>query len=230
MMAPSRRAHWLSLAALTCAGCQLESGIRSRTQVVVDIDADRTVRDRTDHVQLSIAGAAKREQLPAAPSLVDRTIYVRMPAGPHWPLREVLTPQAADASRVYSVRVTALDERDRAILDVRVESGYVHQQIRSLELHLTASCLEMACADDESCFDDSCQPHWRSPYGLPQFSGSEDDIPWANSGAYTGRDAGRSDGGRRDAGRTELEPDDAGASERDLDAEVFGRPRSASRP
>ena len=222
MTRPLRRALCLGwIASLACTGCQLESGIRPRTQVVIDIDADRMVREETDHVHLVIAGSSTRAQLAAAPALVDRTIFVRMPAGPHWPLREVLVPQRGDATRVYFMTVTAFRDRgDRSdgeelVAEAHVESGYVRDEIRSLQLNLSTACIGVICSSDESCVDGSCEAAWRAPEDLPRFTASVDDIPWAHTGAYTGR---------RDA-----EADDAGSPDRELDAGLDDRQRSGSR-
>jgi hypothetical protein len=219
MITPMCRTLWAYwMVALACVGCQLESGIRPRTQVVVDIDADRRLRAEIDHVHLTIVGSSTREQLASAPALVDRTLFVRMPAGPHWPLREVLVPQGADATRVYAMTVTGLNERGRLVTEVHVESGYVRDEIRSMQLNLTAACIGVACSQAESCLDGSCQDAWRSPWGLPNFTASEDDIPWANRGAYIGQ---------LDA---DAHADDAGVPARDRDAGADERQRSGARP
>jgi hypothetical protein len=133
-------------------------------------------------------------------------------------LREVLVPQGADATRVYAMTVTGLNQRERLVTEIHVESGYVRDEIRAMQLNLTAACIGVACSEAESCLDGSCQDAWRTPRDLPSFTASEDDIPWANRGAYI------------EQLDTDARAEDAGVPDRDRDAGADERQRSGSRP
>jgi len=167
-MSVSTYGRWVTLLAL-CAGCQLESSFRPHTQVVVDIDADRSVRARALRVQLTIAGLGEQGSFDEAQVRVERTISVDSPSGPYWPLRSVLMPRGGDASRRFVVTATATSASEEFVASARVLSGYVRGEVRHLQLQLTRACIGVTCDTSSSCIEGVCAAAVRPAESLPLF-------------------------------------------------------------
>jgi hypothetical protein len=161
--------------------------LRPFTQVVVDIDADDVVRERAARVRLIVAGAPTEAELPEAAPSIQRTITLRSPGGPYWPLREVMEPRNLDTERRFLVSVTARTADDDFVAEVRVLSGYVSGEVRYIRLRLEASCIAVECGATETCANGHCEDAWREPGSLPLF---KSDGPRAGFSGGSDGDAG----------------------------------------
>src|SRR3954447_16805017 len=110
--ATGSRIFWgsLLLYAVSVAGCKFESQAIPATQIVVDIDAESSVRSRLESLHVFVASARHRDNLDEREKAWEETLKPgEDPESPAWPVRLVLTPKADDPRRVFELAVTALD-------------------------------------------------------------------------------------------------------------------------
>lgn len=160
------------LATLSMVGCA-----QPRTQVVVVIDGDDSVRARTNTVRLEVwrfdgvRGERLRDENPRPGAGRD------VP----WPFQTVLAPLGNDASRRYEVSATALDRDGQPIVVARAISGYTPGDTRVLRLFLDTRCESRTCAAaDATCREGVCVDVEILPSNLPTL---------ASYGADAGPDA-----------------------------------------
>ena len=169
----------LLLALATAAGCKFETGVVPSTQVVVDLDADSAVRERTQELRIRVSSASHRDRLDERVQVWQR-VYPRPTAGdievPLFPMRIVLTPKQGDARRAFEFLATSVGADGQELTQVRVMSGYVEHQVRHLRARLAASCAGVSCGDSQSCRAGVCAEAWREPRDLPLL-GSRKDRP-----------------------------------------------------
>jgi hypothetical protein len=159
-----------ALALLAPIGCQLETSWRPKTQTVIDLDADASVRARTQSLRVVITGSDQRGQLTgdAEPSL-DEVLTFGADEDVHWPLRFVLEPPRGDFSRLFALTASARDDHSQVLAQVRVASGYVSGQVRHLALRFDEACVRVTCGDDQTCSGGDCRDAWIAPADTPLF-------------------------------------------------------------
>jgi hypothetical protein len=187
------------------ASCKFEREVIPATQLVVDIDAEPSVRARLDSVQVFVAGARHRDNLEERTRVFDASIQPgSAPESPQFPVRVVLTPEAGDARRVFELTATALDLSGAQVAQARVITGYVSHQIRWVRLVLEDDCIGVTCDDLETCEVGGCKIAFVDPRDLPLLPGrtveagvidaGEAGPPPPDTGVDAGPDAG-ADGG-----------------------------------
>jgi hypothetical protein len=153
----------------------LVSGCSQTTRVLVEIEAERGVRDdpryaRT-HVAVSASAACGTQRAGEVLAL-----DVNLAGQSHsWPVRIELLPCESDATRRYEVVASADAEvagstpREYSpFVIARARSGYVAGQTRVLRLTLQAACRDVfSCGDGETCRDGRCVLADIAPMSLP---------------------------------------------------------------
>ena len=169
-------ALWMSL-----TGCN-----GPRTQVVVVIDADATIRAQTASVRLEVWRFDDTR----------RGVRLNEPVGMGgsvpWPFQTVLTPLNNDATRRYEVSATAIDSMGRTLVVSRAISGYTPGDTRVLRLFLEDACrVERApvCDATAVCNGGVCAPIFREPSGLPTLITYNTDAGPADAYLAPGTDA-----------------------------------------
>lgn len=141
----------LALALAAIAGCSTPG---TNTQVLVIVDAEPTVRSRTQSLQLDVRSGPGGSQLG---DLTPRESRTGDPFGPtEWPRSVVLVPTDRDADRVYEIEVTAVDGSGAPVATVRAFSGYVAGTTRVLRLFLRDDCIGIPCDLDTTCSAGTC--------------------------------------------------------------------------
>ncbi len=169
-----------------------------RTQVMVVVSADESVRSNLTRLTVGVGGG------PTAGALADVETYT-LDSVDRWPLRVPLVPLNNDATRAFVVTVTANTSAGNVV--ARGITGFVPGETRMLLLHLGASCADVPCADDETCSAAACRAAYVDPSSLPAY---DPDAQGMSSDAGPVEDGGAPDGGRPDAGTPDGGGPDAG--------------------
>ena len=209
----------LTVATLLALGC---SDVIPATQVMVVIEAEAAVRAQTHDVRLVVrSGQGETSKWEAR---YEKTLALG-DAGVRWPLEFALVPKSSDATRVYEVVATAIDNHGAAIAVVRAISGYLEHRALKLTLNFEDSCIGKAllCDDTETCVHGGCADAHVKGTSLPGYAPGE------------GSNAGSSAVGIGDSGSTNLDasrdsdrpsPDDASTPDAaispNVDAAVVG--------
>jgi len=119
-----------------------------RTQIMLIVDADPTVRVWATSLELDVAGRAASVGSFEPPEHSTES--------PTWPLEVAIVPLGNDASRVIRVAARASDGSGRALSSV-VETSFVPGETRALHVFLSADCEGVDCAR-ETCRRGVCSP------------------------------------------------------------------------
>lgn len=154
---------------------------RTRTQVVVTIDAEPGVRAATTSIAIEVratdaSGLVVNGPTVVLPSVVALQQSIGSASSPvAFPVRVALAPEGGDASRRYWIEVRARTSDDRTVSIARVISGYVRGENLTLPLTLDDLCIgEFACQNAETCRLSQCVDASVDPGSL---SGTGGDAP-----------------------------------------------------
>jgi hypothetical protein len=151
----SCRAAALALCALACTATGCGDKTVAATQVMVQLDAQPGVRSQTRDVLVHVR-SAKDENT----KWEDRFDNKLTPDNGRyrWPLQFALLPKADDATRVYEVTATALDDAGKELARVRAISGYKPHKTLLLSLRFDDACIGKVadCEETESCRAGQC--------------------------------------------------------------------------
>jgi hypothetical protein len=160
------------------------------TQVIVDLDADATIRAATSHVAVTITQADG--------SSASRTVATRDME--RWPLHFPIAPVGGDATRTFSFHAQTVGSG--ATSTVRYHGGFVEDRLVHVSLRFTADCAGNACDPLTTCEAgvcvSACSDETRTP---PVCVQSIDAGPALDGGRDGGDDAGS------DAGFDAFRPD-----------------------
>lgn len=120
------RTALLLLASMACAEAT------TKTQVIIDIDADDELGAAARILELSVTPQAE----------MDGGLSRTRVSASSWPKKLVLAPLGEDADRQYTVQARALDGDDRVLAALSLRSGFRRAEARFVELRLTAGCRE----------------------------------------------------------------------------------------
>lgn len=206
----------LSALAFAIAGCA------TRTQTIVVVDGDATVRADAATLDVRVLG-------PTGEAL--RTLAVQPGVdAPELPFTLALEPVNGDASRRFTVEVTAHRADGTTMTSARSESGYLAGRALELRVYLEMQCASITCSADTTCRGGRCGPVFVDPSTLPSYpSGGVDAASPGDGGSSDaarpdggGLDGGGGDGGRdggaRDGGGGDAGPIDASAHDGGGDA------------
>lgn len=195
----------------------LAMGCSQTTRVLVEIDAERGVREDPRYVRthITVTTFASCGSQRAGEVLA---LDVNLAGQAHsWPVRIELLPCDGDANRRYEVVATADGEvpgttpREYSPFVVaRARSGYVAGQTRVLRLTLQAACRDVfSCGDGETCRDGRCVLADIAPMSLPVLGQPTDTRSAAGDDAGTldaAADAASIDASSIDASSIDAEP------------------------
>lgn len=182
------------------------SACATRTQTIVVIDGDATVRAEAATLDVSILG-------PTGESVRTLSLHpgVEVPA---MPFTIALEPSQGDASRRFTVDVTARRADGSTMTRARTSSGYVSGRALELRVYLEMQCATVSCTGESTCRGGRCDALFVDPSTLPPYPSSTPDAATSSEAgpgdAGPQRDAG--DAGSLDAARADGGPD-AGASD-----------------
>ncbi|MFK7985744.1 MAG: hypothetical protein AB8I08_06900 [Sandaracinaceae bacterium] len=179
---------WFALLALLVAGCT-----QPRTQMLLVVDTDLSVPDALDEVRIEVESP-----------LFERQFANAM-------LRDTPPPRSLNLAHeggplgTFEVRVRGF-QNSAPVVEQTVEFMFVPDETRVLRVMLLASCMNVTCAEGETCDAGGCRPQLRAEDELEEF---DRELPLGDAGAPS-EDSGAAaeDGGPElDAGRAS----DAGA-------------------
>ena len=219
--------------ALACSlqACRPEA--KQATEVLLEIDAESTVRARLAKLTIDVRGGAADD----AYTDYHGESHSELQA-PAFPIRVALVPRGGDSTRRYQVTASAHAADGSLLAEARVISGYVPDAIRYARLVLHDACIGVGacgeaaelpltcnrgvCADpraDVGSFSsdrNASAPIEQQPFGTtPTDAGTTD----GGTTPGTARDAATPDGGstgNRDAGPIDAGPgtsNDAGPAQ-----------------
>jgi hypothetical protein len=141
---------WLGLllALLFSVSCEDEPA----TKVVVEIDAEESVKELVASVHLVIEGGGDIDELEGRSTRYDNELDREFPKFAE------LTPLTGDNARAFVLTATALDEDGRFVAAARIISSYVPGQTRRPKLLIQGgSCLRKECGGDrDTCSNGGC--------------------------------------------------------------------------
>ena len=167
-----------------------------RTQVMVIVTADEALSAEIASVRAVVRGGPSRDALD--------TMEERTQSSPRFPFRLPVIPRERDVSRVFDVEIVARDGAGSPLVTARALTGFVEGETRSLVVHLSSACREVACEASETCDQGACRDAFVPPEDLPPYVELD-------GGADGGADGGVGDGGIDGS----VEPARCGDGERD---------------
>jgi hypothetical protein len=154
---------------------------RARTEAIVDVDAEDSIRDDIDALLVTVRGGPSAGELD--------TMLTDVLTEPEYPVRVTVLPRDEDATRRFEVVVIARGAGGRIIGRQSARGRFLPGQRTHISLLLEECCLDVAsaCSADESCRSCECVPivdvDPTEDAGIP----SDDD---AGRDAYVAPDAG----------------------------------------
>lgn len=142
------------------AGC---SSPRPATEMVIEVDGDPGVRDRTARVRVEVYGRARLSDPFPADAIHALPYAVPVVEDERWGPRVVLVPEARDPLRSYRAVAIALDSMDREITRTSLISGYVDGVTLHFRLFLQSSCEGVDCEPSDTCRDGECVDAYVDP-------------------------------------------------------------------
>jgi len=145
-------ASGLALTALLAA-CAQDGHAVPATEVMVEVDAEDSVRGLTSSLRIQVEGGD------GVDALKGRVVRLQETLKPvDFPKRVALVPLDGDQRRAFILTATAYDDGGKLVSEARIVSGYIAGQVRYARLLLEgAACLGVSCASDrETCSQGVC--------------------------------------------------------------------------
>jgi hypothetical protein len=176
--------------------CQLQSSVRSSTQLVIDIEIERSVREQSDRISVTVAQAASAERaLRAIPVFAED--FLLTDVDDDRVQRVVLQPRGL-ATPFVSIRVSAESaQRTGPVAEARLNTRYGQGERRIARLRLGAACIDVSCEASATCADGACVSATASWADLPLF--------WPSAASDAGRTIERDAGMSLDASSPPLD-------------------------
>jgi hypothetical protein len=176
-----RLSPFAALTALLLAACGTDSAA-TPTQVMAVISAEPAVSEITADVRIVVRSGQGEDW----EERLDRDVATDVAAA--WPIEVSITPKSNDATRVYEITATALDDAGIEVAQVRAISGFVESKALLLALVFEQSCLGKVaeCDATETCRAGNCEDAHVDVALLPPYSGAEGLIPFVDGGAPDG--------------------------------------------
>jgi hypothetical protein len=154
---------------LSAAACKFETKAIPATQIVVDVQADAVVRNRTERVQFDVWAADRLKALTDAEHVYSQTLprFGKDLEDTVWPMRLVFAPRGGDAKRVFEFSVIARGGDGAVLARSKVITSFIEHEARYVQLQLAATCIEVKCRALETCRGGACVDAWRDPADLP---------------------------------------------------------------
>lgn len=212
--------------ALCFYGCA-DTKYRSATEVIVEVDADDSLKALAHSVRVRVEGGDGLNNVAQRTTRLEETLSVA-----DFPRRVALVPApGASADRVFVITATALDGDGAFLAEARLIGGYIAGQVRYARLVVEGSlCLGVQCEDPRStCARGTC-----AEASIDVDTLSEDALrpTVVGGGANREIDGGVRDGGgdASDTGYDPSDPLDTGTSpfDAEIDAEVDAAPPVAA--
>jgi hypothetical protein len=143
------RASITTLALALLAAC---GDTAPRTQTVVVLRATDGVREATTHVHVRISGRSRD----ANAWETDEERTVTLDGDTRFPLMLPLTPRDGDATRQFRVEAIAYADGPAVTSRGRVQSGFVPDATRVVQLELDDGCSALVCDEAATCLDGTC--------------------------------------------------------------------------
>ncbi|GAB4204752.1 MAG: hypothetical protein OHK0013_19940 [Sandaracinaceae bacterium] len=126
--------------------------VRSRTEAVVDIDAEDAIRGDIEALLVTVRGGPAMGELD--------TMLTEVVPTPTYPARVTILPRGEDATRRYEVIVLARARGGNVVGRQSVRGRFLAGQTVRTTLLLEACCADVAarCGPDETCTSCECQP------------------------------------------------------------------------
>jgi hypothetical protein len=139
----------LLVGTVLAAGCVT---VRARTEAIVDVDAEDSIRDDIDALLVTVRGGPSAGELD--------TMLTDVLTEPDYPVRVTVLPRDEDATRRFEVVVIARGAGGRIIGRQSARGRFLPGQRTHLSLLLESCCVDVAsmCSSDESCEACECVP------------------------------------------------------------------------
>ena len=207
-----RLAPALALLVSLQAGCKSDKTV-ARTEVLLQVDADRSIRLEAERMTLELAsGAANSEMLSAIePERFDLTSEDF-----RWPASLALIAKPGHEEHVFQVTIT-VEKDGESMARGRVRSAFLKHETLLLKTSLFTECIgKLDCDDDETCVGKDgraeCVSAEVAASELPKY---DPDVGFGQGGSGgNGGSGGQGGSGGSDAGPDETP--DAGPSETHL--------------
>lgn len=148
-------------ALLLCSCTTTEVG--ELTQVSVFIDAEPTVAGQADTLRVTVRSASA-----GSDHFGDASEQTLAEGAIAWPVSLALVPREGDASRRFEITATALSGGE-VVAQATAISGYVAGRVLVLQLLLQDACIDVDCAEGQTCNAGSCESAVMPPQSLPEF-------------------------------------------------------------
>jgi len=177
------------LLCILLASCK-STEIIPRTEVLLQIEAERLVKLSADHLTVEIAsGPSGGTLMPGAPEEFDLTSDDF-----NWPASLALVAQAGHEDHVFDITIN-IEANDKRVARSRVKSSFIKHQTLLLKTLLYGECLgNLECSGSQTCVAPEgkarCDSADVDASTLPQFSPSGSGGQSAAQGGETGAGSG----------------------------------------
>jgi hypothetical protein len=168
-----KHARWQLCWLWLLGACQLQSSIHSSTELVIDIEIERAVREQSDRISISAVQAASAERaLRGIPVFAED--FLLADAGDDRVQRVVLQPRGL-ATPFVSIHVSAEGaQRNVPVAEARLNTRYGRGEWRIAKLRLGAACIDVSCEASATCADGACVSATAAWADLPLYWPSSD--------------------------------------------------------
>jgi cysteine-rich repeat protein len=156
------------------AGLVACTSTEPRTQVMLVVDAEDSLREVADSLRVEVRGYFASEGAGADRTQHDEVYALEALSG-SWPYSFAIAPQRGDSSRLYDATITLQSAGGGTLAVLRVSSGFVQGKTLAVALRFDSSCKakSLECDASESCAAGSCVPAKINPRMLPELDGPE---------------------------------------------------------
>lgn len=166
-------------------GCSAETV--ARTEIMVVVDSDLSVSSELDNLLITVAGPADKHKSAAAalganePAL-PRSLGLIHESGPLGPLEVLVEGRLSE----------------QVVISRRAVVSFIAGRSSLLSMHLTRSCLDLACAAEQTCTELGCAAVELDSAQLPEWTGEKPTLaggtePLDAAVSEAGLDAGADD-------------------------------------
>ena len=135
----------LSLPLLWQVGCHSQQTL-PRTEILLQVDADREIRGQADRLTLEISSGEPGALRQAEPEVFDLA-----DEGFRWPASLALVAKASHEAHAFEVTIT-VEKSGEPLARGRVLSTFLKQQTLLLKTSLFSACIgKLDCGDDQTC-------------------------------------------------------------------------------
>jgi hypothetical protein len=175
--------------ALLLSHCQFNARPAGSTQLVLEIDAEASVRTGTRRVEVHVSSWPRGQSIDAAQPLTESEFT---PQEADWPLQMMVSPGEGELTHLVLFDAIARDEHNVVQVEARLITVFSPNEMRHVQLFLNENCRGVRCEPTKTCSDGTCMDAQNLTSSLPNFT-KTDPTATPDAAAMPSSDAAMSD-------------------------------------